>query len=208
MRPGTHAADDGSFRRDAGFKIGRAIAIIVVAAAVAVVLLHKSSGGGGTLALATVTPKVTHHHAATTSTTVTSTTRHHHGSTTTLPAGGTTTTTAPATTTTEVPIAKLVVVVANGTETFHAAAFFETKLQADGYQAEPPANATSTSTAASVVYFQPGFQNEAATLATTLGLPATVVQPYSPAAPLPSTLSTANIVVLVGQNLAAQVTAG
>jgi hypothetical protein len=205
VRPGTHAADDGSFRRDAGFKIGPAIAIIVVATVLAIVLLHKSSGGTA-LDLATATPKVTHHHTGKTNP---KSRVHRHGTATTVPAGVTTTsTTVAATTTTQVPISKLVVVVANGTEVFHAAAFFETKLQAEGYQAETPANATSSSITASVVYFQPGYQDEAATLATSLGLPATAVQPYTPAAPVPSTISTANIIVLVGQNLASQVTAG
>lgn len=210
MKPGNHAVE-GSYRRDATIKIGRAVAIIVIAAAAGVFLLHKSPGKGGSLDLALSTTKQKSHHVATTTTVPKGTKKGHHrtGGTTTPANGGTVTTTVPATTTTLVPVSKLVVVPVNGTETYHAAAFFEAILAKDGYPAQTPNDATSTSIATSVIYYQPGFQPEAAALAQSLQLPATAVQAYSTAAPLPATLGTpaTNIVLLIGADLAKQVTA-
>ena len=176
MSPGSHAADDGSFRRSTGIQLGRALLLVAVAAVVGIVLLHHAGGG-----------------ATRVSSAVTTTTAKPHGATTTTAAASTTT--APLR-----PPAQVKVLVANGSGVQGLAALISGKLHTAGYDVLASVNATQR-VAASVVYYAPGYNREAATLAQTLGLPATSVQALPTAAPV-SSLGTANVLVVAGPDLA------
>jgi hypothetical protein len=106
---------------------------------------------------------------------------------------------APTTTTTTVPPAKVPVVVANASGITGAAAALSARIQASGWDMLPPANATSDVTT-SRVYYQAGFQPEAASIASSLGLPASAVVPYTSAAPV-SSIGTAEVIVVAGPDI-------
>jgi LytR cell envelope-related transcriptional attenuator len=126
-------------------------------------------------------------------------------------AGATTqTTTSTSTTTTTAPpvspSAAVKVLVANGGTVNGAATFFTNKLSKAGWGTLPPTT-TSTTAAASAVYYASGQQGAAAAIAGALGLKATVVQPLSSTVPVSGTTG-ASVVLVVGPDLAPQVTAG
>jgi hypothetical protein len=184
VRPGQHAASDGSFGRSAGIQVGRAVGLIAVAAVIGIILLHHNGSSA--------TPVATHGS--------TTTTTSHPSSTT-----GTTPTTAGA----PRPPASVKVLVANGTvaggagaSSQHLAGEVSTTLHGQGYDTlaavntTPPQNVT-----ASIVYFQPGYEREAAALAASLGLAASAVQSM-PAQPPVQSLNGANILVVAGPDLA------
>jgi len=130
------------------------------------------------------------------------------GTASSTPSPTTTTTTlaghpAPTTTTTTAPNPAVKVVVANGGTVTGAAAFFTAKLDAKGWSTLTPTNATSVS--ASAVYYAPGDQGPADTVATSLGLSPTVVHPISTVTPATG-ITGADVVLIVGPDLAAQVT--
>ena len=182
MRPGQHAASDGSFGRSAGIQIGRAVGLIAVAAVIGIILLHHS--GPSTTAVAA------------------------HGTTTTAPSHPTSTTATTPTTTSAAlrPPSSVKVLVANGTVaggasggSQHLAGEVSTTLHAQGYDTLAAVNANQNVTA-SIVYFQPGYQKEAAALAQSLALPASAVQAM-PAQPPVASLNGANILVVAGPDL-------
>jgi hypothetical protein len=141
------------------------------------------------------------------------------GSTTTTVAGGgapaptTTTTTTPATTTTTkggrkgkstttttaVPSATSVVV-ANGTSTSGLAAHYSTVIGAGGWAMQTPIDA-STSVATSAVYYAAGHQEQAATIATSIGVKPAQVLPLTSAAPVTG-VTGVDVVVVIGADLA------
>jgi hypothetical protein len=185
VRPGQHAASDGSFGRSAGIQIGRAVGLIAVAAVIGIILLHHNGSSATTVAA--------------------------HGSTTTAPSHPSSTAgTTPSTTATALrPPASVKVLVANGTVaggagagSQHLAGQVSTTLHGQGYDTlaavntNPPQNVT-----ASIVYFQPGYEREAAVLAQSLGLPASAVQAM-PAQPPVQSLNGANLLVVAGPDLA------
>jgi hypothetical protein len=184
VRPGQHAASDGSFGRSAGTQIGRAVGLIAVAAVIGIILLHRSGPSSTTVAA--------------------------HGTTTTAPSHPTTTGATPPTTSAAPRAPSSVkVLVANGTVaggagagSQHLAGEVSTTLHAQGYDTlaavntNPPQNVT-----ASIVYFQPGYEREAAALAQSLALPASAVQAM-PAQPPVASLNGANILVVAGPDLA------
>lgn len=110
---------------------------------------------------------------------------------------------APTTTTTTAPNPAVKVVVANGGTVTGAAAFFTAKLDAKGWSTLTPTNATSVT--ASAVYYAPGDQGPADTVAASLGLSPTVVHPISTVTPATG-ITGADVVLIVGPDLAAQVT--
>jgi LytR cell envelope-related transcriptional attenuator len=144
-------------------------------------------------------------------------------STTAATAGGSTTTTAAAghaasstttsttsrrgnghgatTTTTTVPHASVSVVVANATNTNGLAAHFSTVIGAGGWKMGTPIDA-STTEATSTVYYAAGQQAAAQSIANTIGVKPTQVQPLTTAAPVNGVTGT-DVVVVVGQDLAA-----
>ena len=118
--------------------------------------------------------------------------------------GGATTTTAPrppTTTTTTAPkaVPNVPVMVANASGTPGAAATVTNRLQLGGWTVLTPVNASTHVTSSSVYYVQ-GQKSAAITLASSLGLPSSVVAPYTTAAPV-SSIGTAELLVVVGPDL-------
>jgi hypothetical protein len=183
VRPGQHAASDGSFGRSAGIQIGRAVGLIAVAAVIGIVLLHRSGPSGTTVSA--------------------------QGTTTTAP-GHPTSTTGPSPSTTSAALrapSSVKVLVANGTVaggtsggSQHLAGEVSTTLHAQGYDTLAAVNANQNVTA-SIVYFQPGYEREAAVLAQSLALPVSAVQSM-PAQPPVASLNGANILVVAGSDQA------
>ena len=138
------------------------------------------------------------------------------GSTTTTVAGGgapapTTTTTAATTTTTKggrkgkttttttaAPSATSVVV-ANGTSTNGLAAHYSTVIGAGGWAMQTPVDA-ATSVATSAVYYAAG-QQQAGTIATSIGIKPAQVLPLTSAAPVTG-VTGVDVVVVIGADLA------
>jgi hypothetical protein len=124
------------------------------------------------------------------------------GSTTPTTQSSTSTTTPPAhstTTTTTVPPSHVPVLVANASGVTGAAAAISSELAPGGWDLLAPVNA-STDVPASHVYYLTGQQASAASIASSLGVPATSVLPYSSAVPV-STIGTAQVVVVAGPDL-------
>ena len=131
-----------------------------------------------------------------TSEVVTSTKPDKSGSTSTDKSGATTTTTtAPA----RSP-AKVTVIVLNGTPTGGAAGKYSTALASAGYQMLKPGDA-ATKIPATQVFFTPGYEREAAAVALAAGAPATLTPAALPTPP-PGDVGAANVVVVVGTDLA------
>jgi hypothetical protein len=128
------------------------------------------------------------------------------GEAATPPASSTTTTVKtkppPTTTTTTVPHSSVSVVVANATQTNGLAAHFTAVLAAQGWAMQTATDAATTETT-STVYYATGQQASAATIATTLGLKPTAVQPFTTAVPVTGA-SGVDVVVVVGSDLASQ----
>jgi hypothetical protein len=184
VRPGQHAASDGSFGRSAGIQIGRAVGLIAIAALIGIILLH--------------------HNGPTSATTVSA-----HATTTTAPSHASSTTATTPTTTSAAPRppSSVKVLVANGTvagggagASQHLAGTVSTTLKGQGYNTLAPVDATQKVTA-SIVYFQPGYEKEAAVLAQSLALPVSAVQSMPAQPPVPA-LNGANILVVASTDLA------
>jgi hypothetical protein len=77
-------------------------------------------------------------------------------------------------------------------------------LQPAGWNLEAPVNASAKVAASSVDYLA-GHQQSALAIAQALQLPAAVVGPYTTAAPI-SSIGTAEVLVVVGPDLAARAT--
>jgi hypothetical protein len=105
------------------------------------------------------------------------------------------------TTTTTVPPSRVPVLVANASGVNGAAATVSNRLQVGGWNLLPPVNA-STKVPTSHVYYVAGQQQAADAIAASLHLPASEVLPYTTAAPI-TTIGTAEVVVVVGPDLAA-----
>jgi len=112
----------------------------------------------------------------------------------------TTTTTRPVPTTTTIPAKRVPVMVANATTVPGAAAAVSAKLEPGGWDLLPPVDATAQLPTSSV-YYLAGFEPEAKSIATTLGLPDSVVLPYTTSAPI-SSIGAAQVLVMVGPALA------
>lgn len=172
------------------FQPARAAAVILLAVGVGVAVLARMGG--------------THVVGATTTTTrapVTSTT---HPSTVTS-------TTVPATTTTTLAPAKVTVLVLNGGTVYHAALYFQTKLSAAGYDTLAPNNATtSTNKLSQIFVVRPTARANAVAIAQLIkASPSSVMVPTSAndSAVPPSMLNAADLIVVVGADISAQVPA-
>jgi hypothetical protein len=96
------------------------------------------------------------------------------------------------------------VLVANGTNTPGAASRVVQTLTTSGYNVLAPTDATKaakTTTRASVVYFTPGYDQDARVIAVRAGLQQTAVLALPATPPVASTQG-ANVVVLIGPDLA------
>jgi hypothetical protein len=178
VSPGSHGPDDGSSRHAGGIQVGRAVILVGIAAIVGIVLLHRGTSGATRVASSATT-------------------------TTTVKGGGGTTRTTVTTPTTTLPVhppAQVKVLVANGSGVTGLAGLVSTRLRTGGYDTLASVNANQR-VAASVVYYAPGYQREAAILAQSLGLAPTSVQPM-PTPPPVASLGTANVLVVAGPDLA------
>jgi hypothetical protein len=170
-------------------------AVVLVAFVVAVAIL---------VAVGTRSTPTTPSSAQTTSTTAAAAA----GSTTTTAAAASSTTTSTtakhghgaATTTTTAPHASVSVVVANATNTNGLAAHYSTVVGAGGWKMGTPIDA-STKEATSTVYYAAGQQAAAQSIANTIGVKPTQVQPLTTAAPVAGVTGT-DVVVVIGQDLA------
>jgi hypothetical protein len=98
---------------------------------------------------------------------------------------------------------QVTVLVANGTRVTGAASRVKNVLLQAGYNTLAPTDATSTDATATAVEFAPGYQADAAAIASTLSLPASAAQPIPTPAPVSDTKG-ANVIVVVGTDLASQ----
>jgi hypothetical protein len=144
------------------------------------------------------------------------------GATTTTVAGGgaaasTTTTTAATTTTTKAghkgkattttttaPPSATTVVVANGTSVNGLAAHYSTVIGAGGWAMKTPIDA-ATSVPTSAVYYAAGQQQQAASIATAIGVKPAQVLPITTATPVTGATGV-DVVVVIGADLAATTT--
>jgi len=171
-----HAATDGSFSRSAGGAALRGAGLLAVAVILGIILLR--SGGGDPYATAVKTgvaptPEVT------------------------VPRVVPTTITVPVRTP-----AQIKVLPANGTSTAGAGLTIFNRLKQAGYNVLAATNTTSQGSATtSNIYFNPGFDREAAVVAQLLGLPDSAVQPMPTPPPVSDTRG-ADIIVVVGPDLA------
>jgi hypothetical protein len=124
----------------------------------------------------------------------------------------TTTTTGVATTSSTIAPGTVAVAVLNGAGTAHGATYYQQKLAALGWKTLAPADAKLSNLPASQLFVvSAAYEQAAATLAHQLGLPdSDVVTPTSAndAAVPPSDLQQADLVLLIGMDLASQVPAG
>lgn len=111
---------------------------------------------------------------------------------------GETTTTLPAVR----PPAEVPTIVLNGTTVGGVAKAYSDALATAGYQLTNPDGANADAdTATTLVYFIPGFEAEAAAVATAIAAPATVVPAALPTPP-PGQISGASVVVVIGTDIA------
>jgi hypothetical protein len=188
VSPGSHAAGDGSFARSTGIQAGRAALLIGAALLVGALLLRHNPGG---------TPvKVG---SSATTTTSTSQTSSSFGAVT----GPGTTVRSSSTTATAALRAPqdIKVLVANGTSTPGLAGKISDRVKGFGYNPLASTN-SSQKPASTIVYFQPSYSNDAAALVGRLALPPTAVQAM-PQPPPVANLNNANILIVVGPDLAA-----
>jgi hypothetical protein len=167
--------------------VGRAALLIGAAIAIGLILLHRG-GGAGPVSISGNSPTTSPLNQVTTLTTQV-------GASTPTTARGATTV---PTTIRAAPSIK--VLVANGTSTPGLAGKVSNDLHAKGYTTLASVNATQKPPS-TVVYFQPSYSADAAALASKLNVAATGVQAM-PSPPPVSNLSGANILVIVGPDLA------
>ncbi|MEY2565815.1 MAG: LytR cell envelope-related transcriptional attenuator [Actinomycetota bacterium] len=188
MRRGRHAAADGSFARSASVNAGRGAVLIAVAVIVGFLLLHPlDDNGNGTGVLASK-PR---------------------------PSGTTPTTplpTLPTTTTAAAHAPKDVkVLVINGTTVAGAASRVAQPLKVNGYnvlRAVDASAAVKAATKASAVYYVTrDYEKDAKALQLALALPPSPVTAV-PTPPPAVEVSQANVVIVVGPDLARAGTAG
>ena len=98
------------------------------------------------------------------------------------------------------PPAEVTVLVMNGTSVNGAAGKYSTAIGTAGYQMLEPAT-SQVKTPTTLVYFVEGFEAEAAQVALAAGAPATVTPAPMPTPP-PGDIGAANVVVVIGDDIA------
>ena len=139
----------------------------------------------------------------TSSTTTSSTTPSAASSSSTTTNGQGSTTTSTSTPAAAKPARQVKVVVANGTTVSGAATRIGTELSTEGYTNETPVDTTSPQTA-SATYYAPGFESNAAAIATFLQLKKSPL-PMPGSLPVASTAG-ADVLVIIGPDLASSTT--
>jgi len=157
----------------------------------------------------TTTPTTAAGGVTTTTVAVVSTTTTTVAHTTTTKVAHTTTTNAghkgKATTTTTAPPSATTVVVANGTSVSGLAAHYSTVIGAGGWTMKTPIDA-ATSVPTSAVYYAAGQQQQAGSIATTIGVKPAQVLPISTSTPVTGATGI-DVVVVIGADLASTTTA-
>ena len=110
-----------------------------------------------------------------------------------------------ATTTTTVAPGTVSVVVANGTQTNGLAAHYLDRHRRQRLEDGNARRRVPTSEATSAVYYAPGFQQQAAAIATAIGLKPSQVLPLTSAVPVSGVTGT-DVVVVIGQDLSSTTT--
>jgi len=140
-------------------------------------------------------------HPTSSSTTATTTATSSSSSTTATTTHGTTATKGKSTTsTTTPPPASVGVLVANGSNVAGAATKVATELKANGWNTLTAVD-TTASVASSTVYYAPGYMASATSIATSLAVPTSAVQPLSTSVPV-ATVTGADVLVVVGPDIA------
>jgi hypothetical protein len=179
VRPGRYAATDGSFGRSAGAAVGRGVILLAVALVIGVILLNATDGAPPGSQVVASTKKKDDGVASTT--------------TTTAPVVPTTAPTAA-----HAP-AEVKVIVANGSGATGVGRKATDLLRPAKYNVLAPTNAANT--AESSVYFAPGYDKDAAAIATTLQLAPTSVKALPSPPPITDSKG-ANVVVVLGGDAA------
>lgn len=175
------------------FQPVRAAAVVIGAVAIGVAVLARMGGGHS---VASTVPLTTGHHGTTTTTS------------SSVPSSSTT---LPTTTTTTIAPGKVTVLVLNGGTTYHAALFFQTRLQGDGYDTEAPADATAETYKSTEVFpIEKAARPNAVAIAHLLAVSASsVVTPSdtNEGAIPASDRQAADVIVVVGADISTQVPA-
>jgi hypothetical protein len=173
-------------QRGGGTNAFRAVLLVAAAVVVGAVVLHSLNSGSTSKASGQAAPPASAQSATTT-------TVHQSAATT-------------STTTPLRPPSQVTTLVANGTSTSGAAARVQALLQKAGYDVLSPTNARSPASASNV-YYAASFPREATAVAELLGLaPSSVLG--MPATPVVANLRGADVVVVVGPDLANQSSGG
>ncbi len=184
MNRGRHAADDGSFNRSAGMAAGRGALLLAVAVLLGVLLLSATDDGPPSVSA---------------------------GPASSAPEPDSTTSTTdfvPTSTTVAArPPAEVKVLTLNGTDVRGAAGRANDVVKTGGFNVLAPGDAAGSAKGAttSAVFFTPTYEQEASAVASTLGVPSTSVRAV-PTPPPAADLRGANVVVLVGTDVAARLT--
>lgn len=189
MRPGRHAVDDGSFRRSsgvtAGIAAGRGAALLFVAVVLGIFLLNRTDSTKVTTVPQKSTPTTKHVTATTVAPSVVTTT--------TLAAH---------------QPAQVKVLAANGTNLQGVGARAKDVLAQAGYNALAPIDAKTKGVKATVVYYAPTYDRDAVAITALFGIAPTAIQPLpNPATTLVADTRGANVVVLVGEDIATKLPA-
>lgn len=178
MRRGRHAADDGSFGRSTGTALGRGLLLLAAALVLGLVLLQRVDAPADDDQQVRSTDD---------------------------PSARTTSTTAPRNTTTTAAVRApkdVKVLSANGTSVKGAGGRVKDRLLAAGYNALAATDTTAPAQG-SAVYYAAGFEREAALVAQLLSVAPSAVLAM-PATPPVADLKGAEVLVVIGPDLAAQ----
>lgn len=186
MSPGRHAADDGSFSRSAGGAMVRGALLLAIAVVLGVVLLNTFDDGKDPFAQDLVSAGQT-----TTSTTEAD-----------APVPTTTTVATP----TVRPPAEVKILALNGTAIRGLGARLRDELTLSGFNLLAPDDSTDANKPipTTLVYSTPGYESEAADVATRLNLPANAVQTGAPPANPQAIALGPNVIVVAGADYAAR----
>ncbi|CAA9256994.1 MAG: hypothetical protein AVDCRST_MAG50-2658 [uncultured Acidimicrobiales bacterium] len=194
MSKAAHATDDGSLARSAGGALGRGILLLLLAVGIGVVLLAGTdqTAPADRLVAAAADEGTSDGGGGEPRGTGTST------STSTVPQAPPTVPTRPA--------RDVKVLVANGTDVQGAGRNVTEVLRPPGYNLLSPVDATGAKVDATSVYFAPEYAPEAGAIAQALEVPPAAVKPLPAEAPVRA-LNDANVLVVVGSELAARTAA-
>lgn len=184
MRPGNHAAPDGSFGRSAGGAAGRGIALLAVALLIGILLLNATDADPPGTRVTTGPSGVVDDDDA------------GDGGDAGSDDGVSASTTPPPTTPAARPPREVKVIVVNASGVKGAAGKASEILKPPGYNVLAPTNANSGESA---VFFTPGYDSDATAVATALGFPLTSVKPLPTPPPIPDSKG-AHVVVIVGRD--------